>query len=74
MHLSELLVVISLIALLAALLAPATVKAYRHAKAWIWGSYAWQENRIEAFLGENEALQAFYTTNEVKPWSFIERP
>ena len=70
--LTELLVTISVIGLLASLLLPVIVKAYRHSKAWIWGCYAFNENRIEAFLDDNkDQWQMYYATNKPVPWSFI---
>lgn len=58
--------------LLASLMLPATVKAYRRSKAWIWGVYAFNENRINAFIDENPKWEMFYATNKPAPWTFIE--
>lgn len=69
--LTEMLCVIAIIAILACLLLPATCKAFLNAKAWIWGVYAFNENRIEAFLGDDERLQMKYATNKPTKWTFI---
>lgn len=68
----EILACVLIIAILASLVLPATVKAYRHSKAWIWGVYAFNENRINAFIEENPKWEMYYATNTPKPWSFVE--
>jgi prepilin-type N-terminal cleavage/methylation domain-containing protein len=68
----EMLVCILIIAILASFMLPATVKAYRRSKAWIWGVYAFNENRINAFIDGNPKWEMFYATNKPSPWTFIE--
>lgn len=67
----EILTCIVIIALLASLMLPATVKAYRRSKSWIWGVYVFNENRINVFIDENPREEMFYTTNTPKLWSFV---
>ena len=69
--LTELLVSVCILILIAALLLPAITKGFRRSKGWAWGVYAFQNNRIEAFLGEDAKLQQFYATNKPYRWSFI---
>lgn len=68
----EILICIVIMILLASLMMPSTVKAYRRSKAWIWGVYAFNENRINAFIDENPKWEMFYATNKPAPWTFIE--
>lgn len=69
----ELLAVIALIALLASILAPVTVRVYRHAKSVIYGCYFFNQNRIEAFLSDTQdSRQMFYSTSRPVPYIFIE--
>lgn len=70
----ELLMVVIMIAILAGMLLPATVKAYIHCKAWIWGCYAHNENRLNAALDGNDKLLEMYCNTKPVPWSFIKTP
>lgn len=72
--LTETLVVIAVIAILAAIMIPTVCKAYRHCKGWIWGTYAFNENRLNAFVEDNEKWQDYYLTNvNAKPfeWTWV---
>lgn len=70
----ELLIVVAIVLLLAAIVTPSTIRSYKHCKAWIWGVYAWNENRIEAFSNDkaSEHSLLMYATNTPKKWNFIE--
>jgi hypothetical protein len=63
--------VITIIAILAGVLLPATIRAYQWAKNLAIGCYAHKENQINTFLDDNasEKHMIFWTTNKVKPWS-----
>lgn len=69
----ELLVAVAVAAVLAALLLPAVVRAQQWCKAWAYGTFAWQENRINCFLDEraSEATMLSFATNRPRHWSFI---
>lgn len=68
----EVLCTILIIVILASIMLPVTVKTYRHCKAWIWGVYAFNENKINAYIEENPKAEMFYATNKPSPWVFIE--
>lgn len=72
----ELLVTVALMAALAAMLLAAVVRAQRWCKEWAHGAFAWQENRIEAFLNDksSEGMLLMYATNKPVRWSFDIKP
>lgn len=71
----ELIAVVAIIAVLVALCMPVIGRSLRNAKAWIWGAYAYENGRIEAYLNEtNECLQNWYSTNGPKPYIFSSSP
>lgn len=65
----ELLCVLALALMLLALSLLVIARGTRTAKAWIYGSYHYQENRISAFLIDEDTFpQHFWATNTVRPW------
>jgi prepilin-type N-terminal cleavage/methylation domain-containing protein len=71
MTLFEKLVVIAIIGILASILLTTVSKSYINAKAWIWGAYAMQENRIEAALSEDEKRMEVLFNRKVDKWTFV---
>ena len=69
----ELLVALALVAILVALLLPAVARAAHWAKSWAWGAFAWNENRIEAFLDDkaSESKLLSYATNQPSRWYWV---
>jgi Tfp pilus assembly protein PilE len=69
----ELLVVICVVVILTGILLTSVSKAFRRCKAWIWGAYAHNENRLNAYLDDNssEKLLLMHSTNKVHPWVWI---
>lgn len=66
----ETLIVTAILGLLLALTMPALCRASYRAKAWIHGIWAFEENRIEAFLSDNEIRQLHFATNQLRPWNY----
>ena len=58
----ELLVTVAVIAILASMLAPATIRAYRHARKSILISSTWHNARYTAVLNEDKRSD-YYLTN-----------
>jgi competence protein ComGC len=71
MKLIEQLFVIAIISILACILLVSVSKAFRASKAWIWGSQALSNGRIEAALDGNDKMLEFYCSQKVKKWTFI---
>lgn len=69
--LTECLVTFCLVFVLSGMLLPVVIKSFIHCKSWIWGVYAFHENRLNVFVEENEKFEMFYLTNKPKAWSFV---
>lgn len=69
MKLIELLVVICIIALLASLVLPATLKAGKHIKNVWFEANIWHGARLEAVLNDNtpQSTTDYYLTNGANP-------
>lgn len=72
MTLIEKLVVIGIIGLMAAFLYTALGSSYQNAKAWIWGSYALHENRLNAVLDGNDKVAELLLNQKAQKWTIIE--
>lgn len=71
MTLFEKLIVIAIVGIIAAMMLTTVSKSYINAKAWIWGAYVLQENRIEAALNEDEREMEVLFNKKVDKWTFI---
>lgn len=62
--------VILVIAILASLFLPAICRGYFRAKAWIWGIYAFNENRLNSFITE-DGKELYWSTSKPVAWTFV---
>jgi hypothetical protein len=67
----ELLVVISLIIILAALLMPAISRGYDSCKKWIIGTYSFHENRINSVLYDDDKWFEIMSTQKIYKWDWV---
>lgn len=72
----ELLLVITLLGILAAITMPSVVKAKQWAKAWSIGIYANHNAKLNAFLSDTTSDRdlLYWSTNQPKPWVFVKTP
>lgn len=68
----ELLCVMLIFCLMMGLLLPSLSRGFFRCKAWVWGIYAFHENRLNVYLDENQKYMDIYSTNRPTPWSFID--
>ena len=71
MTIFETLVTAAIIGIIAAMLLMTVSKSYINAKAWIWGAYSLQENRLEAVLNDDDKATEVLLKEKVHKWTFI---
>jgi len=68
----ELLCVVAIIGLLAAMILPTLAKNLHNAKGWIWGVYSFNQERMRAYLNDDQPMIEYYSTNKPKRWLYNE--
>lgn len=69
----ETLVVCALLAILIALTCRSVIRAYHHAREWVFGVYIWHEAKLEVFLDDDSSERAIYwcATFGSQPWEIF---
>jgi len=70
MTLIELLAVVTVLAVLCAMLLPSVIRGYHHAREWIFGCYIWHNSKIEVFLRDESTPAELHrwATFGAEPW------